>query len=57
MLLVVCQLNRDVIVLGRLEASLVCFDPSIVTVKKSFIVSQIVSWKLSKIVRDCCKFT
>ena len=57
MLLVFCQLNRDVIVLGRLEASLVCFDPSIVTVKKSFIVSQIVSWKFSKIVRDCCKFT
>ena len=57
MLLVVCQLSRYVIVLWRLEASLVRFDPSIVTVKKSFIVSQIVSWNFSQIVRDCCKFT
>ena len=57
MLLVVCQLSRDVIVSWRLDASLVRFDPSIVTVEKSFIVSQMVSWKFSQIVRDCCKFT
>ena len=40
MLLVVCQLSRDVI---GYEDSLVRFDPSIVTVKQSFIFSQIVS--------------
>ena len=37
MLLVVCQLGRDVI------GYEVCFDPSIVTVKQSSIVSQIIS--------------
>ena len=42
MLLVVCQLSLDAIWLRRLVTSLVRFDPSIVTVKQSFIVSQIV---------------
>ena len=43
MLLVVCQLSRDVIDHEVLVMSLVRFDPSIVTVKQSIIVSQIVS--------------
>ena len=39
---VMCQLSRDVIGYKRLIMSLVCFDPSSVTVKLLFIVSQIV---------------
>ena len=39
-LLVVCQLSCDVI--GYEDSSLARFDPSILTVKHSFIVSQIV---------------
>ena len=40
MLLVVCQISRD----GYEDSmSLVLFDPSIVTVKQSFIVSEIVA--------------
>ena len=39
---VICQLSRDVIGYERLIMSLVCFDPSSVTVKLLFIVSQIV---------------
>ena len=40
MLLVVCQISRD----GYEDStSLVHFDPSIVTVKQSFIVSEIVA--------------
>ena len=41
MLLVVCLLSRDSI--GYEDLWLVRLDPSVVTVKQSFIVSQIVS--------------
>ena len=43
MLLVVCQLSCDVIDYEDSWSWLVRFDPSIVTVKQSSIVSQIVS--------------
>ena len=43
MLLVVFQLSCDVTGSEDSLFLLVCFDPSIVTVKQSFIVSQIVS--------------
>ena len=44
MLLVVCQLSRDVIGYGDSGVvSLVCFDLSFVTFRKSFIASLIVA--------------
>ena len=48
---VICQLSRDVIGYERLVMSLVCFDPSSVTVKLLFIVSQIVSCPIILLLR------